>query len=379
MTRLNRSAFTLIELLVVIAIIGILMGLLMPAVQSIREAARRTECLNNIRQVGLAMHNYESSLRRLPPGWLDDNFDPAIPAGNGDVVDLGNRYGWATLILPFIEQNQLYKTYELNLYWDNDTLDLSGNVDDDASAVVTLYTCPSDSMPDINPNYPAGSVDSNGIPYGPLAKMNYAGSFGIGSLQTAEPRWLEPQTEDWGGAELPLGSGPLGDGGGLFCCNSRIKFRDITDGQSNTILVAERGGIDPNLDDDPARPVYPNLLIRIGLTDSFGDPANIPVGAGQPGLGGDGSAHLFMGPPAFGPSAIPSPDWRFDYTINSSSDLDGNAKNAYTNGISSAHPSGASICFGDGSTRFVNDGLDLVTLQQLLQRNDGSIISQEEF
>ncbi len=213
MTRLNRSAFTLIELLVVIAIIGILMGLLMPAVQSIREAARRTECLNNIRQVGLAMHNYESSLRRLPPGWRDDNFDPAVPAGNGDVVDLGNRYGWATLILPFIEQNQLYKTYELNLYWDNDTLDLSGNVDDDASAVVTLYTCPSDSMPDINPNYPAGSVDSNGIPYGPLAKMNYAAALGSAAFKlrnldgsSHKPRTGAEQNSHWGAVHLGTGA-----------------------------------------------------------------------------------------------------------------------------------------------------------------------------
>jgi prepilin-type N-terminal cleavage/methylation domain-containing protein len=102
MIRLRTRAFTLVELLVVIAIIGILIALLLPAVQAAREAARRTSCFNNMKQIGLAMHNYHDTFRTLPSGWLAH--DPATlrPWPEGD-----NGWGWGALVMPFLEQNNV--------------------------------------------------------------------------------------------------------------------------------------------------------------------------------------------------------------------------------------------------------------------------------
>ena len=95
----NRSGFTLVELLVVIAIIGILIALLLPAVQAAREAARRSQCSNNLKQLGLAMHNYHDTFKSLPPGWAN-----AVGHGNNYAL-----WGWGAMILPFVEQGALHR------------------------------------------------------------------------------------------------------------------------------------------------------------------------------------------------------------------------------------------------------------------------------
>src|SRR4051812_6730319 len=93
-----KRGFTLIELLVVIAIIAVLIALLLPAVQQAREAARRSQCKNNLKQIGLALHNYHDTANTLPPGWIGD------PTGS----NAGNRWGWGTMILPYLDQAPLY-------------------------------------------------------------------------------------------------------------------------------------------------------------------------------------------------------------------------------------------------------------------------------
>jgi len=177
----HRRAFTLIELLVVIAIIAVLVALLLPAVQQAREAARRAQCKNNLRQIGLALHNYESSNRVLPPGVLGDNGSPAA----GQLL-----HTWMAQILPGLEQGALYRQYNFNVRFD-----AAAN----AAVVVTavgVYTCPS---------VPAASTGSL------FAPTHYAANAGT----------------------IP------GQNDGVMYPLSRVAFQDFLDGTSGTIAVGE--------------------------------------------------------------------------------------------------------------------------------------------
>ncbi len=194
-------AFTLIEVLVVISIIGVLIALLLPAVQAARESARRAQCVNNLKQLGLAFHTYEATHQGLPPGYVS-NFDAS---GN----DLGPGWGWASMILPQVEQANIFAS-----------INFSMNVETGANQTVRLLViggmlCPSDR---VLPSWSA--VDRDVLTGAPtrvicqVAPSNYVGMNG-----TSEP-------------------GP--DGEGVLFRNSMIRFRDITDGLSQTLAAGER-------------------------------------------------------------------------------------------------------------------------------------------
>src|SRR4051812_18590026 len=137
----RRRAFTLIELLVVIAIIAILIALLLPAVQQAREAARRTQCRNNLKQIGLALHNYHDAANTIPPGYIGTQ---AVPNVTGQSLN----YGWATFILPFMDQSPLYNTIGSGFSGPNAVTFASSTISASSAAYQTVlpaFRCPSDT------------------------------------------------------------------------------------------------------------------------------------------------------------------------------------------------------------------------------------------
>jgi len=197
---MTRRGFTLIELLVVIAIIAVLIGLLLPAVQKVRDAAARTQCQNNLKQVGLALQAYHDVQKQFPPGYASG------VAATGD--DAGPGWGWAAFVLPQLEQGSLANQ-----------IDRTKPITDPAHAaarvtVLPAFRCPADQLA---ATIPVGPLTSAGLPSGPqtdLAAANYPAVFGV----------TEPGV----------------DGNGVFFRNSTVRIGDITDGTSATLLVGER-------------------------------------------------------------------------------------------------------------------------------------------
>jgi prepilin-type N-terminal cleavage/methylation domain-containing protein len=141
MTRIQKRGFTLIELLVVIAIIAILIALLLPAVQQAREAARRSQCRNNLKQVGLAIHNYHDAFNTIPPAWISTQFQVAA----GDV----SHWSWGTFLLPYIDQAPLYSLLQPGTRRLDQNLALGGATAAALTTPLTVFRCPSDTGPSL--------------------------------------------------------------------------------------------------------------------------------------------------------------------------------------------------------------------------------------
>ncbi len=206
----QRSGFTLVELLVVIAIIGILVGLLLPAVQAAREAARRMQCGNNLKQLGLALHNYESTYKRFPIGFRD-----TTPT-NGLLYDGG--WSWAAGVLPFIEQTSLYNRLDLRFHPYG-----TGATPANIAALgtpISTFRCPSDLAPETAPN---NAANANGI--AAVAVTSY-----VGVLGAFDGQWCQV-------------SGSTNVEGvrnrGLLVVNSSRTIAQVTDGTSNTFALGE--------------------------------------------------------------------------------------------------------------------------------------------
>ena len=201
----SRRGFTLIELLVVIAIIAVLIALLLPAVQQAREAARRTQCKNNLKQLGVALHNYHDTHNALPPGWV------GITNGAPDIYGM-NAWGWCSRLLPQIDQGPLYNQ-----------INFSSRMDSPANATqrvtsIAAFRCPSD----VAPGTTWTIQTTSGTNLVDLGVANYVGVFGISNIDNC----------------VGLPNSPcLGEG--TFFQNSSILFRDFSDGLSNTITVGE--------------------------------------------------------------------------------------------------------------------------------------------
>jgi prepilin-type N-terminal cleavage/methylation domain-containing protein/prepilin-type processing-associated H-X9-DG protein len=192
--RRSRHAFTLVELLVVVTILVILVGLLLPAVQKVRAAAARTQCTNNLKQIGLACHNYHDAQKSLPPGYLATSAYPDTAPG----------WGWAAFLLPYAEQDDLFRQ-----------LDCSQPVQNSPAiqATVSLYLCPSDAPP--LSAFPV--TDAAGATVAVMAPSSYAATVGQDASEV---------------------DAPIGDG--IFYRNSQTRLTDITDGTSQTVMLGDR-------------------------------------------------------------------------------------------------------------------------------------------
>ena len=208
----RSGGFTLVELLVVIAIIGILVGLLLPAVQAAREAARRMQCSNNLKQFGLSLHNYESTYRKFPIGFTD------TVATNGMFYDGG--WSWAAGILPYIEQGPLYNRLNLRAHPYGTGADAAGNNTAAMGVVIPAFRCPSDISPQTVGN---NAGNANGI--AAIAVSSYAGVLGA-----FDGQWCQVSgTTNVRGARNH----------GLLVVNESRSIAQVTDGTSNAIAIGE--------------------------------------------------------------------------------------------------------------------------------------------
>ncbi len=321
---LQRLGFTLIELLVVIAIIAILVALLLPAVQQAREAARRSSCKNNLKQIALGIHNYHDTHNVFPPGFVDS--DPTYTAGSQGPAENTNGLAWSALLLPFVEQPALYdlvgsQTNSFIRHWERDLAGAVAPIPASREGITT-YSCPSDEMELINQKR------------GNYGKINYLGNSGNGAAI---------------------------DRRGMFFVNSRIRMKDISDGTSNTVMLVERSG-----------------------TQERGNVRNCgEVGvSGQDPVACNWNAGLWIGARYRGNSVgwhpgVESTDVdsyggaNATYMINRSNRTWGPSW-----GNSSTHKGGLQAALADGSVIFLNENINLMTYRNLRWRNSGFVIGE---
>lgn len=338
----SRPGFTLVELLVVIAIIGILVGLLLPAVQAAREAARRMSCQNNLKQMGLALHNYEGTFGTLPPAAFTADPRKGEPGGEDD-----DGFGWMVSILPFIEQQNLYTQLAPNGQFGvlgNDAFRSTSYplfpipaVLPGGNTVISAYRCPSSALPDFVPAQ--WVVPGNELVGGGVMDNEHPASVGYA---TCDYKANGGSCHgDFGVMHKLWEAGLWGMGG--------VKFKDITDGLSNTVAVAESSYV-TSTTSSSARRTTPGTRFR-----------DWPTWIGAFGNGQDETVRT-NGRTNSPINATTSPGQM--YFAN-------NDDNAF-----SFHPSGAQFAFADGSVHFISENVEISTYCNLSDRRDGQVLGQ---
>jgi prepilin-type N-terminal cleavage/methylation domain-containing protein/prepilin-type processing-associated H-X9-DG protein len=340
---MKRTAFTLVELLVVIAIIGILIALLLPAINSAREAGRRAACTNNMRQLALACINYCDTQGTFPEGMT-------VP--KGEAPDTTYRFGpnWVIKILPFMEYNGLYKMFDLNV--DVSSASNQKNIAARATSLPTML-CPSDGFYNSKPYAPGSSRASMG--HTPWARGNYGANGAIAYLNV-----YASQGPDGIDTQFQLGKGSpgwkLAWARGVMGCNVGAAAKDISDGLAKTCLIGElRAGL---------------CSIDHRGTWALGESGGSTLwGFGCCGDGGvncrtlGGADDAYEGPELqalFGGNDIYLDDQMMGIW---------NGSHSWQNGVKSLHPAGANIAMCDGSVHYVNENIDCNQSCSLVRAN----------
>jgi len=351
----RRRGFTLIELLVVIAIIAVLIALLLPAVQSAREAARRAQCINNMKQVGLAVHNYEGQNNCVVPGNIaNDNGIPLMPGvGSCSRCIFCNCQNtpWFVLLLPQIEQQNLYNALNVSLGMEGVMSPLPLGFFSNysiAATKVASYQCPSDRINQfqINPAYAGGALS------GPiLSKGNYGVSWGNTYWGQDQPATASPMNDPRTNLPPVFMRSAFG--------HYNVTFAAVTDGLSNTIFLGEvlqgeqydiRGLLWSSI------PGGGTFFSRLG--------PNNPTDFYQTGLYGDYLNNAFF--------CVNEPGMGLPCTPNASD------QGAYA-GARSRHPGGINVLMGDGSVRFLKSSVSMPIWLALNTMASGEVLSADQY
>lgn len=379
MNTLNKRGFTLVELLVVIAIIGVLVALLLPAVQAAREAARRTQCVNNLKQMGLGAVNYESAHGFFPPGRLKpDRVNAAgdpINTSNYSGVTPDEKTGFYSVhiwILPYMEAGNIYNLIDFDIA---QIKILDGNNPNTAAYAnaQSMFVCPSDA-------YASGQITENNY------RSNFGGSTPGAGKRTVNGNAYDPRPTDlWhpgGNGAFTMGSGPNG--------NKGLKAKEFVDGLSKTGFFSEHvlgsgESFDsipskysmiqcPTGDFTPADPIEPIYEAASQYIPASVGPYNFTSGGrfdegsnysnGWPFAGYDSTQYNHVAPP----------NWS-GQTCGVSFISDTPGEHAIIP-PSSEHPGAAVVAFGDGHTELVNDDIDLLVWRALGSRNGEEVVDQ---
>lgn len=319
-SRRSTTGFTLIELLVVIAIVGVLVALLLPAVQQAREAARRTQCSNNLKQIGLALHNYNDVHGVFPPGYdllLDKVANPSEPE------PIGRGHGWASFLLPYLELRSIHELINFEGPYAVPQSPSESHANSTAIAlVVAAYLCPSDGGGE---RIDVLLDESSAAPKLSMARANYVGVFGRGEA-----------------AEF------TGVGDGMFWANSSVRISSILDGASRTLAIGERSS-------------------NLGRTTWLGLPLNGRVRGIDPltkTVSFEEAPVLVLGHTGGDPNENPGEP----LTVHTPND-----PLAHVDDFWSFHRGGAHFLLADGSIRFVSNSIDSSVYAALATRAGGEL------